>query len=105
MAGPSNGARHFEVHCSGAMTDTIRRIHRQAWLQGRGNAVTRALRHSIRRLELDPFQVGEAAYHLPGLRMQVRTVSVRPLIVDYAICEDRPLVFIKGVKLLSAQDS
>jgi hypothetical protein len=27
------------------------------------------------------------------------------LVVDFAISEDRPLVFIKGVKLLSAQGS
>jgi hypothetical protein len=102
MAGPGNGARHFEVHCSGALTATIRRIHRRAWRQGRGQAVTRAFRQIIRRLERDPFSVGEPAYRLPGLRMQVRTVIIRPLAIDFAIWEDRPLVFIKGVKLLSA---
>jgi len=103
MAGPGNGARRFEVDCSGALAKTIRRIHRQASLQGRGKAVTKAFRQIIRRLEIDPFQTGEPAYRLPSLRMQVRTVIVRPLVVDFAICEDWPLVFIKGVKLLSAQ--
>lgn len=102
MAGPGNGARHFEIHCSDALSATIRQVHRQAWLQGRGKAVTRALRQIIRRLELDPFGTGEPAYRLPGLRMQIRTVIIRPLVVDFGICEDRPLVFIKGVKLLSA---
>jgi hypothetical protein len=28
---------------------------------------------------------------------------VRPLSVDFAVCEDRPLVFIKAVRLLAAQ--
>jgi hypothetical protein len=37
--------------------------------------------------------------------MQVRTVIIRPVVVDFGVCEDRPLVFIKGVKLLSAQGS
>jgi hypothetical protein len=101
MAGPGNGARRFEVHCSGVITATIRRVHRQAWRQGRGQAVTRALREIVRRLERDPYQTDEEAYRLPGLRLRVRTVVVRPLVVDFAIYEDRPLVFIKGVKLLS----
>jgi len=101
MTGPANGSRRFAVHCSGAITEIIRRVHRQAWRQGRGKAVTRAFRQVIRRLETDPLHLGEPAYRLPGLRMQVRTAIVRPLVIDFAICEDRPLVFIKGVKLLS----
>jgi hypothetical protein len=101
MTGPGNGARRFEVHCSVAISNTIRLIHRQAWPQGRGKAVTRALRQIVRRLEHDPFQTGEPAYRLPGLRMQVRTVIIRPLVIDFAVCEDQPLVFIKGVKLLA----
>jgi hypothetical protein len=100
MAGPGNGARRFTVHCSGAVTETIRRVHRRAWHQGRGTAVTRALRQIVRRLEFDPFDSGEPAYRLPGLRMQIRTIVVRPPVVDFAACEDRPLVFLKGVKLL-----
>jgi hypothetical protein len=63
--------------------------------------VTRHERHIIHCLEHDSYQTGEPAYRLPGLHMQVRTVIVRPLVVDYAICEDLPLVFIKGVKPLS----
>jgi hypothetical protein len=101
MTGPGNGARRYDVHCSGAIAAAIRRVHRRAWRRGQGKAVTKAFRQIIRRLELDPLQLGEPAYRLPGLRMQVRTVIVRPLVVDFAICEDQPLVFIKGVKLLS----
>jgi hypothetical protein len=36
--------------------------------------------------------------------MQVGTAVIRPLVVDFAVCEDRPLVFIKGVTLLAIQD-
>jgi hypothetical protein len=32
--------------------------------------------------------------------MEIRTAVVGPLAVDFAVCEDQPLVFIKGVKLL-----
>ena len=101
MAAPSNGSRRYEVHISAAMADAFRRLHRRASRQGRGPLVSKAFRQIIRRLELRPLEVGEPAYRLPSLRMQVRTVIVRPLVVDFAVCEDRPHVFIKGVKLLS----
>ena len=64
--------------------------------------MTRAFGEIIRRLSLDPFHTGEPLYRLPGLRMQIRTCIVRPLAIDFAVCEDRPLVFIKSVHLLSA---
>jgi hypothetical protein len=105
MTEPGNGARRYVVHCSGAIAAAIRRVHRRASRQGRGTAVTRAFRRIIRRLERDPFHLGEEVYRLPSLRMQIRTAIVQPLVVDFAICEDRPLVFIKGVKLLSETGS
>jgi hypothetical protein len=105
MADPDNGTPRYQVHCSGAINQAIRAVHRLASRQGRGRAVTNAFRQIVHNLSIDPFQVGEPAYHLPSLRMQVRTTIVRPLVVDFAICEDRPLVFIKGVKLLSERGS
>ncbi len=62
-----------------------------------------AFRHIYLRLQQDPNAFGEPLYRLPALRMQVRTVAVRPLVVDFAICEDRLIVFIKGVMLLAEQ--
>ena len=87
------------------MTYAIRRIHRQAARRGQGKLVTRAFRQIVRRLRLHPFQVGEPVYRLPGLRMQIRRTIIRPLVVDFGVCEDRPLVFIKGVRLLSPRVS
>jgi hypothetical protein len=103
MAGPGNGIGRFSIHCSGAIAAVIRRVHQEATSQGRGQDVTRAFSEILERLCLDPFQIGEPLYRLPGLRMQVRTCLVRPLAVDYAVCDDRPLVFIKGVTLLGAK--
>jgi hypothetical protein len=101
MSDPGNGSRRYAVHLSGAVAETLRRVHRRATRQGQGKTVTNALRRIVQSLEIDPFRVGEPVYLLPGLRMQVRTTITRPLVVDFAVCEDRPLVCIKGVKLLS----
>jgi hypothetical protein len=100
MAG-GNGPRPYKIICSEAIREAIQRVHRRASRQDRGQLVTDALREIIRDLELAPFKVGEPAYRLPAMRMQVRTTVVRPLVVHFGVCEDRPLVFLKRVKLLS----
>jgi hypothetical protein len=105
MTAPSNGPRRYEVHGSASIAAAIRRVHRKASRQGRGEMVLRALREILHRLELDPFDAGEPEYRLPSLQMQVRTVSIRPLVVNFAVCEDRPLVFLRVVKLLSEKGS
>ena len=101
MAAPGNGSRPYSVHCARAIADVIRGVHRQASRQGRGQAVTRAFRQIVSRLERNPLHLGEPAYRLPGLRLQVRKAIIRPLVVFFAVSEDRPLVFIKDVKLLA----
>jgi len=61
-----------------------------------------AFRWTIQRLKLDPTALGEPLYRLPALRMLVYTVVVRPIAVDFGVCTDRPMVFIKDIKLLTA---
>jgi hypothetical protein len=68
---------------------------------GKGNALAAAFRHIVQRLENDPNEAGEPLYRLPALRMQDRCVVVRPLVVDFAVCEDQPLGFIKRAEMLS----
>lgn len=64
-----------------------------------------AFRQIVERLQLDPTEAGEPSYRLPALRIQVRTIVVRPLSLDFAVCEDRPLVFVKWATLLGKHDS
>jgi hypothetical protein len=60
-----------------------------------------ALKIIVERLEHEPWEFGEPLYHLPVLKMQLRCAAVRPLFIDFAVCEDQPLVFVKAIKLLS----
>ena len=63
--------------------------------------MAKALHLLKRRLQTSPGNLGEPLYRLAALRMQIRTVVLGPLAVDFGVCEDRPVVFIKGVVLLS----
>jgi hypothetical protein len=59
-----------------------------------------ALREIADKLETDPNQAGEPLYRLPVLRMRVRCIAIRPVAIDFAVCEDRPIVYIMRVMLM-----
>lgn len=101
MADASNGARRYEVICSGANAEALRQLQRRASRTGRGKAVSSAFRQIVQGLQRDAERIGEELYRLRAIRVQVRTVVVQPVAVDFAVWEDRPLVFIKSVHLLS----
>jgi hypothetical protein len=101
MPEQDDGGPRYEVHASGVIVEALRRAQRRAAREGRGEKALTALRQIYRRLQDNPTAFGEPLYRLPGLRMQVRTCVVLPLLVDFAVCEDHPLVFLKNVKLLT----
>lgn len=105
MPEPEESGPQWEVICSPANAEILRQLQRRASQSGRGAAVASAFRQIVERLRFDPTEVGEPCYRLAVLRVQVRTVVVRPLAIDFAVCEDRPLVFIKGATLLGEPPS
>jgi hypothetical protein len=64
-----------------------------------------AAREIGHRLKRDPDDFGEPLYRLPALRLQVRHAVSGPLLIYFAVHEDRPLVFIKQVLLLPEKDT
>ena len=76
-------------------------LHQKAWRQDRGEEFTEKLGEIVDLLETAPFEAGEPAFRLSALRMQVRSVTIRPVCDHYGVCEDRQLVFIRAVMLLA----
>ncbi len=101
MPEPTDGRRLYQVHGSGAIAEAFRQVQRRALRDGRGPEVVSALHQLRRRLQRNPTKLGEPLYRLAALRMQIRSVVLGPLVVDFGVCEDRPVVFIKGVTLLA----
>lgn len=97
---PSHG-KSWEVHISRRVAQSLRKLQNQASREGRGDALLAAFQQVIDQLRSNPTVFGEPVYNLPALGMQVRSASVRPLVVHFAVCEDRPLVFIRATRLLS----
>jgi hypothetical protein len=105
MSAGGNGAQSFQLGFSGVIAARIRALQRRASREGRGAEFLTALRQLVQDLRQRPRKLGEPLYRLKVLRMQVRGVIVGPLYVDFAVCEDRPLVFIKSVKLLARRET
>jgi len=91
----------YQVHASRAVADSLRELQKQASRQGRGEEFLDAVRQIHEELQNRPMVFGEALYRLPALGMSVRTASVRPVVVHFAVVDDRPLVFIRLITLLS----
>jgi hypothetical protein len=103
MASPGNGEQPFHVGFSETIAQTIRDLQRQASKEGRGQDFLAALRQAVDRLQSSPRALGEPLYRLPALRMQIRCGVLGPLSIDFGVCDDRRLVFIMAVKLLSGR--
>jgi hypothetical protein len=104
MSAPEDAGHSYQVVCSDAVAQALRKVQRQASRSGQGEAVLSAFRQIIERLQREAPEVGEPLYRLPALRIQVRCVAVRPLVVVFGVYEDQPLVFIKGARLMSGTD-
>jgi hypothetical protein len=100
-----DGREGYSVQLSAAMARTMRQIQRQATRENRGEATVSALRQIIARLRREPWHFGEPLYRMPAMRMQVRCGGIPPLFVHFAVSEDRPQVFIKGITLRPQQST
>jgi hypothetical protein len=99
MSEANGSGRRFTVRCSEAVAKDLRHLQETASPSER-KRIAAAFRTILNQLRTDPNRLGEPLYRLAQMRMQVRTVAVAPLAITFAVCEDRPLVFIKsGSKL------
>jgi hypothetical protein len=92
MSQPNGEKRRYRVLGSEQVVQALRAFQVQAANEGRGEDALAAIRKIIKQLQENPHEVGEPLYRLPSLRMQICSVTVRPLVVGFGICEDRPIV-------------
>lgn len=105
MPSSTNGDHKYEVHHSKVVGDSLRHLQRIATYQGRGTVFITAFKRIVRALQKNPNKAGEPLYRLPGLRLSVRTIVIAPLVIDFAVSENLPHVYIKSGRLLSLPTS
>jgi hypothetical protein len=91
----------YKVLANSAVRQQLRDLQVRAAEAGLGPAVLAAMKAMHRWLRHDPLALGEPLYHLYQLNMQVRVAVIPPLRIHYAVHQVEPIVFIKGVDLLT----
>jgi hypothetical protein len=89
------------VHFAANTKDLVKARFLEAVVDGSGQRFLTALRAVVERLQRDPHAFGEPLYRLPALKLLVYHGVLAPLVVDYGVHEEQPLVFIRGVRVLS----
>jgi hypothetical protein len=101
MSSQGNGQPvRYEVRLSQQTKAALKQHHRRAAQAGKGQHFLASLRHIIERLRQDPLAFGEPLYRLPALKLLVCQAAVLPIIVDFAVHEERPLVFIRQFRVM-----
>ncbi|HJT76461.1 MAG TPA: hypothetical protein VJ739_04595 [Gemmataceae bacterium] len=101
MTSQGNGQpARYRVILSGVTRTALAQLSSKARQEGAGQEFLAAVREIGRRLRNDPLGFGEPRYRLPALRLLVCEGMIAPLVVNFAVHEDRPLVFIRGFRLL-----
>jgi hypothetical protein len=91
----------YDLSMSGATRAVLVQLALQAKRAGTGQQFLAALREIGKRLREDPLNFGEPLYRLPALQLLVCQGAISPLLVDFAVHEERPLVFIRNFRLFS----
>ncbi len=101
MTSQGNGQPiRYRVTISAATKAVFDQLHVEAIEAGIGSQFVAAFRQIAARLRDDPLTFGEPRYRLPALRLLVCEGMIAPLVVNFAVHEDQPLVFIRSFRLL-----
>jgi hypothetical protein len=90
----------FAIHLSEHTKAELRRQYLEQRHAGKGSPFITALRQIIERLRREPRDFGEPLYRLPALKLTLCVAVVSPLVVDFAVHQEQPLVFIRSFKIL-----
>ena len=92
----------YRVSAAGPAGDQLLAIITEATARGADAAVLAAIRRVRSRLRGDPRRYGEPRYTLREMRLQVFSMVVPPLYVEYGVHEEQPVVFIRRVVYIPA---
>jgi hypothetical protein len=93
----------YQVVYPESVRNALKSIHANAAQKGLAQDVVSANRHIDNRLRSDPQVYGEAKYHYPALKLELRVAIEPPLVGHYTVHEEQSLVFVKSLRSLPGQ--
>ncbi len=102
MTSHGNGAPViYSVRFAGMAREQAIQLFQKALLTGNEKRFIAAFRKVHDQLQRRPHEFGEPVYRLAALRLMVYTGAVDPIVVDYGVHEEQPLVFVRLVRAMS----
>jgi hypothetical protein len=98
--GSAGNGQHYGIAFFGSLAQEIDKLHDIAVAAGLGNAFLAALEYAVFRMQHDPWEFGELIQHLKHARLKIHIRIVKPLVIEFGIHEEKPLVLIKRIRLM-----
>src|SRR4051812_21428505 len=103
MTGGTNGQPiRYRVDESQKVRQEVKALGERAKQAGILDKFSAAFEYVVWRLETNPLGFGEPTHHLWNLGMVIHIGALDPVVVHFAIHEDKRFVLIQSVALLSA---
>ena len=93
----------YKIVVSGHVAKIIEQQQEFASHAGLGQQFSDVLRAIGNRLQAEPGVFGEEKYNYHQLNLQMRLAVVLPVVVEYGLHREKPLVFLRTVFFLPSQ--
>ena len=90
----------YRISVPGPVSASIESEQLRATLDGKGEAFLAAMRYAIARIRHEPLGLGEAIFPLRNAKLIVHLAFLPPLVIEFGVHEELPLVFIRRVSYL-----
>jgi hypothetical protein len=91
-------ADRYHISSSKAAKEQFRQAIAMARENGQFALAVRAAEWMLDELARTPIEFGESRANLPALELQMRLAFVRPLAVQFAVHEEKRMVFVQGFR-------
>ena len=88
----------YRITVPGPVSASLKTEQHRASQDGKGEAFLSAVRYAVARIHHAPFGLGEAIFPLRHTKMIVHLAFLPPLVLEFAIHQELPSVFLRRVK-------
>ena len=104
MTGQGNGKPvHFRIVVSEAVSQEAVKQYEKAVLAGFGHLFRETLAIVERRLRREAREFGEEFFNYHALKLQARKGLIPPLLIEYAIHIEDPILYIRKIMFIEPQ--
>jgi hypothetical protein len=98
----SNDSPSYQVSVSANVAEAVKQLAKAAASTGRRVAFLASFQKIHQRLQNHPSKFGEIRFRLHALKMGYYIGAIAPVAVQFAVHEEKPIVFVSKVFLMGS---